>query len=166
MIIKRKTKLCLAVIIFPWHWVYLRYPIRLTRWKRQDVTEIVDHFFEKLAARSGNFGKLLAPGERPHRRKNSAAIAVIARRSFLRRHARIKRSTPTAVDGLDIGIWIHPRHHRPQNFLEISRVNVLVYDNDVSAVTRGGGAGKHCMGRLPGMARIALPDGDRTEIIR
>src|SRR5690349_12352864 len=66
-----------------------------------------------------NFGKFIAPGERPARVDDRARVGEVARGALFRRDARIDRAAPTAGCDLDRGLRIAARRHRPENVLHI-----------------------------------------------
>src|SRR4249920_2545844 len=81
--------------------------------KRDDSPKLGDRLLAQLAARPADFRKFIFPVVWPHGIENCPAVGVILVVALLRRHARIKRCRPAAVDDVDIGRRIDPRHHRP-----------------------------------------------------
>src|SRR5439155_27349768 len=120
--------------------------------KRNDPLKLRDRFFTQLAARATDFRKLVFPGERSHGVEDRPAVGVVLVISFLRRHARIERRTPTAVDDIDIGRRIDAGHHRPEYFLHVGWIDVFVHHDDVAAVTIGRGVSERRGTRLLGMS--------------
>ncbi len=126
--------------------------------ERYHVLEFRDGLFSQLTARPTHFWKLFFPGERPYGIKNRSSIGMIFVVAFLRRHTRIERRRPAAVDNIDVRRRVDPCHHRPEHFLDIRRVDVFIDDHDVPAVAIGGGATERRRARLLRMAGIFLLD--------
>ena len=59
---------------------------------------------------------------------------------------------------------IHARHHRPENFLHVGRIDVFVDDNDVAAVAIGRGTAEGRRTRLLGMAGVFLLDRNNGQV--
>ena len=77
---------------------------------------------------------------------------MIAALALVRRHARIERRAPATVNDVDIGRRIDSRHHRPEHFFLVGRIDILIDHDDVATVARRRGAAH---GRQPGLLGVA-----------
>ncbi len=85
--------------------------------------------------------------------------------AFLRWHARVERCRPATVDDLDVRCWVDPGLHRPQHFLDVRGIDVVIDDDGVTAVARRGRTPEHGMRRLLGMTDVALLDRHHHQVI-
>src|SRR5579864_2415747 len=105
-------------------------------------------------------GEFVAPVPRPAGVDDGAAIGVIAHRLAFRLDARIQWRRPGIADDVDRGCRIGPRDQCPDHLLEIRDVDIVVDHDRVAAAIGSDVAHGGDMAGLPGVAGIALLDGN------
>src|SRR5579864_8089207 len=108
-------------------------------------------------------GEFVAPVPRPAGVDDGAAIRVIAHRLAFRLDARIQWRRPGIADDVDRGCRIGPRDQCPDHLLEIRDVDIVVDHDRVAAAIGSDVAHRGDMAGLPGVAGIALLDGNHEQ---
>src|ERR1051325_9806935 len=111
-------------------------------------------FFLQLGARAGDDRKFVAPLVRARRVDQRARAEAL----LLARDRRVERAAPAAVDDLDRARRVAARAERPDDFVGLRDVNVVVDHDDVAPEVRPGAALARDHRGLAGVAGIALAD--------
>jgi hypothetical protein len=81
---------------------------------------------------------------------------MILRFTLIRRHSRVERRAPAAIEDVDIRRRIDSRHHCPQDFFQIRRIDVFIDDDDIATIARSGGTTYRCQTGLLCVAGVFL----------
>src|SRR5262245_52765740 len=119
-----------------------------------------------LRAENITFRKLIAPGEWPASIDQHTTDSQVAGLPPSRRKPRIEIRGPGVANNIDRSRRVDSRTHRPQDLVEIGRIDVLIHSDIVSlhvALAEAGGRNERLLG-MPGVT-LAQSD-DRDEPVK
>src|SRR4030095_8010406 len=113
-------------------------------------------FIARVRADRARRGEFIAPVPRPHSFDNHPRIMAL----LSGRYDRIEWYTPSAPQNIDQRRGVGTRRHRPQRFIDMGDIDVLVNDDNVASQIGAGVALAGDESGLLRMARISLFDRD------